>query len=532
MKAVGSSDPPRPAISFFRRLGAREVSSAWLLVGIIGWLALDNLLLWRFLNFAPPWLYGVALLALCGACLTTGRVVWRSAWPGPTAQRLALCAVVALALFLLGGEGRFFYANLDWQVRDAVLRDLVVNPWPYAYTKSGTAEVLRAPIGMFLLPALAGKAWGVRAAELILLLQNTLFLTALLGLASTLFESTRCRTIALLVFVLFSGMDIVGQVWTFLRNGIPIPDHLEAWSQGLQFSSHITQAFWVPQHALAGWAGAVLWLLWKQGRLSIGILGATLPLLALWSPLGLMGAMPLAAYAGIAALVQRKVGLRDIAMTAATLVFTAPALLYLSAAGGTVGVRSNPITVKQYLLFETVEVLPYLTIVGVLGFRSRFGRGTLPIVAACLLLFPFVQVGESLDFVMRASITALAILSILVAEALGGHAEAGAKWEAPGRAMLILCLLVGSATGMMEIRRSLANPPSPSPRCSFHGAFDQSFFGAFGKSTYLAPLGALPSAIRPVGAFAQPGVDPAYCWERPWVAPKNLIKAERRDRDR
>ena len=41
--------------------------------------------------------------------------------------RIATCFAIGFILLLLGREGRLFYANVDWQVRDAILRDMTVH---------------------------------------------------------------------------------------------------------------------------------------------------------------------------------------------------------------------------------------------------------------------------------------------------------------------------------------------------------------------------------------------------------------------
>ena len=283
---------------------AIRVDPRWLMATIFLLLGVQNLLLWRFLGFAPAWVYPVATACVAGVALflcrakTMGRA-------GPEVRTILLLGGASLLIFLLGGEGRLFYANADWQVRDAVLHDLIVNPWPFAYRQDHSLELLRAPIGMFLIPAVAGKAFGAAAADFALLIQNSLLLTLLLSLGSTLVAGARARVVTLTVIVLFSGMDIIGEMLRVSATGSTISHHLENWS-GSQFSSHITQAFWVPQHALAGWFGALLFLLWRDRRISLGQMYVMLPMLMLLSPLGLMGTLPFAAAAGIVSLVERR----------------------------------------------------------------------------------------------------------------------------------------------------------------------------------------------------------------------------------
>ncbi len=511
---------PRELIDKMARVGAREVKSGYLLTALVAFLCIDNLLLWRFLNFAPWWLYLLGIGLAVAACAAFSKIVGRWAAGGPTVCCLAVCAGVALILYLLGGQGRLFYANVDWQVRDAVLRDMTIHSWPFAYTARAVPEILRAPIGMYLVPALAGKSFGPAAADVALLAQNALLLTILLGLASSLFRSTRIRLVALAVFLAFSGMDVIGQFLMGETGGGPDSDHLEQWAS-IQFSSHITQAFWVPQHALAGWYGAVLYLLWSQRRIPVVALFVLLPLMALWSPLGLLGALPFALYAGLRTIAERGICFADAAVAVLTTGLTLPALLYLAAAGSSVGFRIFQITPNSYLLFQALEALPFLLPVALLGGRNRFGGMTLVLVGACLMIMPFWQIGENVDFMMRSSIPALAILSVQVIEALctDEYKNRGLRFFAKG--VLVATLLVGSVTGALEIRRSIINLPSPRPKCSFFGAWDQSY-SAFGKSTYLAPIWSIPSPIRPPHVTIVPAADPRRCYDRPWKAPRAL----------
>ncbi|MDX3899933.1 MAG: hypothetical protein QHC40_05410 [Sphingobium sp.] len=492
------AEPHRP-----RSLLSRTVAPGWIAAFIAGWLGTSQLLLWRFLDRAPLWAYPLGLALTAGLCVALIRGTRRDG--GPNVATLLLCLAVALILLLLGGEGRFFYANIDWQVRAAVLRDMGANPWPFVYMARGAPDVLRAPIGMFLWPALAFKAWGPRAADIALLLQNGLLVGGLLALGSTLFATRKARWIALITILAFSGLDALGRV--LFRGGLS--DHLENWAY-LQFSSTITLASWVPQHALAGWIGAVGFLSWRAGRLPLGGFLSLLPLTALWSPLGLMGALPFAALAGAQALIGRTSRWSDIAPPALATLLCIPSLLYLSAANDAVGIRIVALPPLQWGLFEALEVLVYLVPLALAARKRRFGVAPLIVAGLWLLVIPFVQIGSSTDFMMRGSITALAVLSVLVADAL----------TTPGRVRvwLTVMLLIGSVTGLFEIARALRHPPMPAVRCSFFKAWDQSF-AAFPKDSYLAPLSRMPAAVRPAEPARASAVEPAACWDGHWYHP-------------
>lgn len=499
------------------RILAIRVDPGWLLAAVFLLLGLQNLLLWRFLEFAPAWLYPVALACFAGVAMFLCRAT-TARWDGPEVRTILLLGAASLLIFLLGGEGRLFYANADWQVRDAVLHDLIVNPWPFAYRQNNSLELLRAPIGMFLVPAVAGKAFGAAAADFALLIQNSLLLTLLLSLGSTLLTTARARVVTLTVIVLFSGMDIIGEMLRSATSGGRITHHLENWS-GTQFSSHITQAFWVPQHALAGWFGALLFLLWRERRISLGQMYVMLPMLMLLSPLGVMGTIPFAAAAGIVTLIERRLRLSDFLLPAIPTLLCIPAILYLGAGAERVGIHLVYPDAADYLLFELLEVLLLIAGATVVHRSNALEMKTLVLVVCCLMIAPLVQIGEGIDFAMRASITALAILSFQVSAAFSG--ASGAK-RSPARHWLLGLLAIGSVTGTFELVRALWLQPSPRVQCSLDEAqyhvVELPRFSS--SSTYFAPVEALPDPIRPKAPALVREPSGAPCWERPWMLPR------------
>lgn len=466
----------------------------------------SNLLLWRFLNFAPTWLY---LAGMIGAAFIV-YAIWRScrAIQGPTLIQVGACALVALVVFVAGGEGRLLYSNFDWQVRDAVLRDMALNPWPFAYRQL----ILRAPIGMYLLPALAGKAWGLQAMDYALLIQNSAFLAAILSLAASLFKTFKDRALGLLVVIFFSGMDVLGRLALELRDIQPAEIeagyHIEGWAN-LQFSSHVTQAFWVPQHALPGWLGAVLFLLWSHGLLRLWVFLAPIPVLLLWSPLSTMGLLPFAAYAAFKSM--RQLSVADFVLPGLALALSVPALLYLGAAGDAVGFHGFAPSLLQYVVFQTLEVIPFLVAVWLLRNKSQ-SPAIIMITGAWLLVLPFVKIGTSVDFMMRASIPALAILSVYVVEALKTKDQRFVRYA------LIAGLLVGSVTPLLEIGRAFLLRPSPMTTCSLIGIWNrvEGLVPGGPTHTYFAPLEKIPNSIKPSFVTQVEPLQPSVCWSRRW----------------
>jgi hypothetical protein len=291
---------------------------------------------------------------------------------------------------------------------------------------------------------------------------------------------------------------------------------------GLQYSATITQAFWVPQHALAGWIGALGYMLWRTDRLPLCLYLAVLPLTALWSPLGLMGAMPFALLAGVRTIMAGRLGARDILLPALSSLLVVPSLLYMVAAGDAVGLRLQPLPPTQWLTFQAIETLPYLIPLFLARTALRLGRDTLWIIALWLAFIPIVQIGWSIDFMMRASATALALLAVMVADHLAATPDK--------RVWLIAVLAIGSLTGAKEIRRALVHPPAPEVRCSVAQAWDQSF-SDFPKGTYLAPLRDMPAPVRPESPALVPTTPLPRCWDGDWYRPRNTRPRELRRQD-
>jgi hypothetical protein len=489
-----------------------------LAAGLLGLFALDNLLLLHFLGLPLPLTVGLICVAGTGIAALCAR--FPAKLPPVPYRVFGVAFLIALGLFALGGQGRFFYANVDWQIRDAVLRDMATHPWPFAYDIDGTAYFLRAPLGTYLLPAMFGEH-----AEIALLLWNSLRLALLLTLAWHLFERSRERLVALAVFILFSGWDVVGTTFYSALGQHLSWDHLEPWNQGLQYSSNVTLAFWVPHHAIAGWTCAVVFLLWRKGLLPVGFFAASIPLVAIWSPLAIIGAVPFALLAGFDALRRRFFDLNDIAIAALCVAIALPALLYLQIDAASVGMHFLPADPLVWVLCVALEVLPFAWPLLREQGSSGVDRPVLLLILLLLLVMPLVQVGVNVDFQMRASITPLALLSLYFAQWICGFLK-----EKPVRtaaiAYAVVAITLGAATPFLELRRALVSGPSPRPLCSLIGAWHKMDNMHVPYSTYLVPVSSLPAQLRHVPVLAG-RYDPGRCWDRQWVTPEGWPSASK-----
>jgi hypothetical protein len=251
------------------------------------------------------------------------------------------------------------------------------------------------------------------------------------------------------------------------------------------------------------------------------------PLVTLWSPLSAFGLVPLAAYAGISDLLGRRLDLRDWLQPALAVGLCAPGLLFLGAGGDSVGFRFHWSGASQYILFFALEAGILLGLTLPWARSSRFGLDSWRLCFASLALAPLFQIGQSVDFAMRASIPGLSILAVLAAEALSrGSTVRRLEWRTITAACVAAALVVGAATPLLEMRRAFVFQPQPWTRCSLIGSWDGFTWNnrrppALGsKSTYLAPVASLPEFMRPEApARVAHERDSADCWSRPWQVP-------------
>lgn len=378
---------------------------------------------------------------------------------------LATCLGAAFVLCLLGGETHLFFANNDWLIRDAVLGDLVGHAWPVGYTYEGDATFLRAPLGLYLSPALVGKAFGLHAAHIALLVQNSVVFGCLFYCFASAFPTRRRALWVLGVFIVFSGWDMIGEV---LYRGPPaFGEHLEQWQGELQYSSHVTQMFWVPNHAASGWAFVAAYLFWRRERLSAASLIVVFGFCVMWSPLSMMGALPFVAMAVVTDAAKRRVTAQGVAQVALAALALAPIALYLITDSARVphGEQAlKPYFIVEYLPFLALEIVPSLVLLHL--FKpvpiGSFLRKDLPVVIAILMACPLFRLGGA-DFVMRVSIPALAILALCVADRTWFVLEERVRWPI---AKALIFLGIGAVTPFYEVARALITPTFAISSCN------------------------------------------------------------------
>jgi hypothetical protein len=392
--------------------------------------------------------------------------------------RHAILVLLISVLFLgISGVGGYGYQDTDWLKHNAILKDLIEHPWPVVYRLGGQAAPLVYYIAYYLPAALLGKFGGWLLANQVLLVWSWIGLVLAMLWFITL--NRRAAITVVLLFVIFSGLDVIGEV---VVRSIVAPirpevrailswDHIEQWSIGWQYSSNTTLLFWVPHQALAGWiaSGVLMYVILYSPQRKYSLFYFSLT--ALWSPFVTIGLIPylLAEFlledgAWLARL-KRYVSWPNLGGLGLLLVIG----LYYSAKLYQVSPLSKsdiphglslsfaPDTQAKIIGFALILVFCLLEFGLYSVFICRVKRDwnvrtkvLFATTLVCLSLIPFYRYGGVNDFVMRVSIPALFVLTVFLGRTLYSQSLNGLV-----RIILTALIILGSVTALVEFRRHI-----------------------------------------------------------------------------
>lgn len=399
--------------------------------------------------------------------------------------KLVLLFALMLLWGYLGGQTGFFYQNSDWGYRNAIYRDLITNSWPVYYPQKDTALVYY--IGHWLVPAALTKpvyalfgldaAWMFARMALWGWTALGTYLAALNLLVYLRADTGKKQGIGLLFLIFFSGMDILGALYSSRLPDLLAYDamHLEWWTNDFQFSSLTTCLFWVFNQTVGAWLATVCFLQEKDCRNYLLLGTACL----MCGPFPFVGLVIFMVVRGIVLLAQRQKGVLQSAFSPANVLvlvvvlsitasyFLANNAFGYSVLGETVAGNQtaqqtfgqNVLTSlqKDMLVFYLLDAGIYLLLL----WRQNRRSWLFYTCAVSLFIIPFFKVGQGCDFCMRVSIPAIFILMTLCARYF--IALVGTKWRDGTLAqhavtiLLAATLLIGACTPAMEIYRGICH---------------------------------------------------------------------------
>lgn len=413
-------------------------------------------------------------LVLAGREASWGAIKRNLSWLWP-----ALLLVSAWVAF--SGIGGLGLQNGDYRMHNALLKALILDPWPLRITFDGQVVSIVYYLGYYLPAAAFGKLFGWRAANAFIFAWalagvwlSFLWFGRMVGNPGHGRRSWRLVAVAL-VFCLASGMDVMGY-YCYQANPFEWGKHLEHWADVIQYTSQSALLYWVPQHTLAAWLVAGLTFACLDDVRTFRYLGLAIAASVLWSPFGMVGIAPY--LLGLLIVFLRRKQIRalleplSLCLNAASLWLAAVHLLYIS---------SNQYEFPSGLLWNLVRdrgeyastlgvfwLLEFALLAGAVAWLARaLGRNGAGVAKArwgvfawaCLVLtgLPLFKMGYSNDLVMRGSIPSLLVLWAFAARVLLDAVQRLKQWRvALPFALLVLLLLVGSYTSLSEIGRSIS----------------------------------------------------------------------------
>jgi hypothetical protein len=417
--------------------------------------------------FALMALQPLPATAVLAGCAGVGVLLaqWRPTGPCLSAPidlaQMGLCLAAGLALCLLGGEGHLFYANTDWLIRDAVLADLARGDATPVYLYDGQGYYLRAPLGMYMLPAMIGRVFGLFAAHVAQLCANAVPFGTMLYLACRM---AGARSALFLVILLgFGGLDLLGDLAARAASLQSEPmngETLEWWSDpfipgaALQYSGMITQIFWVPNHAAPGWFVAILVLLRSRKEISLALFIACCAPLVLWSPFAPVGALSFGLALAMRSSWREIISVPSLSSIAAGLCFL-PIAFYLVTGSHAIahGAQvSRDGFASIYFVFLLIEIPQAAVLLYTWRKIEAVDRATLVVALLTLCLLPLYAFGPSNDLAMRASIPALFLLAFNFARV----ASSTPRDNSALPTIIAVIVLISAETAIMQIKHALA----------------------------------------------------------------------------
>lgn len=392
-------------------------------------------------------------------------------------KTLVVLAFLSLFWCYLGGLNGFFFQSADWPWRNAIYRDIVFGKWPVIYENKSTALVYY--IAFWLIPALPAKltlaitgseklTWFVARQALWIFAAIGVFLVFLLIASLVRAKNKKQIYLLVLMFVFFSGMDILGSAATHnIHNNFNIDVmHLEWWGGDLQYSSQTTQLYWVFNQAIIPWIAVFCFLSedTPKNYLLIGtacFASGPLPfigLVVLMIARFVIGLISAIKEKSTAQHIKNAFSLQNIiVLIAAFLPFAAYYLcnLTLGSSGGSKYsyiIEPTFENIKRWILFSVVDFGVY----ALLLLRKNRKDPMFYVVGVSLLLISLFKIGDTRDFCMRVSIPALLLLFIYCANQIFTLFEN--KKDTANRVcsiVLVLALVLGAITPALEIYRGV-----------------------------------------------------------------------------
>ncbi len=415
--------------------------------------------------------FAIVVLTVISMCLNIPNHDWHITFDRTNIERFVLIGIVIALWVYFSGIGGAVYQNADQSTRNGIYEALVTSDWPIvrSYEIGGNSYIrgIMYYIGYWLPAALVGKLFGVVYGYFAQMVWAWLGIMLMYFLVCDHLKSVKVWP--LWIFMGFGGLDFLGYVLMgYHMDEIWLINRLERWNMTYQFSNMTSQLFWVFNQAVPAWLATMLILRQKENRYIVSLLG----MLLISSVFPFVGLLPFAAYlifgrkyggptGGTVFTGARKPWFRDtfswenilgggvtglisglflLGNTSSSSIAVGEVKTYLTASSIPM-VVTRKVDIFIYIIFIVLEAGVYCAAI----YRYQKKNPLFYVMMAWLLICPWIHVGVSQDFCMRASIPALVYLYLLVVETLS---TAAMRKDRLIQTLLIIFLCIGAITAV------------------------------------------------------------------------------------
>ena len=384
-------------------------------------------------------------------------------------KKFWLIAFIILIFYcLLSGIGGFTAQPAELFARDPVYRDICRYEWPVIYDLSKQNEAVKAISGInsgsaalsyyiayWFPPALISKIFSFDELGR----NMTLWFWTFLGIFLTVYNLFRyfkkTSYAILLIFIFFSGLDIVGNLihYAFLAitktKEVPsfsllFYDFIETWAAKYLYLSNITQFYRCLNQTVSGWLIVILFLQLRTNKNSLALSSLTFA----YSSWAVFGIIPVALWQAFK--INKKIRdaftIQNILVPLMILVIFGSFYIMSSGAQG----KSFYFTIKNtkdlcvYLLVVFLEIGVYILIMGKTAAKYDYYY----LILIELILFPLYSFDDNL--IMRVTIVTLFIFMIFILKFLFEE-DPALKTR---KILLSITLVIGAWTAITELNRN------------------------------------------------------------------------------
>jgi hypothetical protein len=269
-----------------------------------------------------------------------------------------------------------------------------------------------------------------------------------------LFKAVNVKTekqmwFAVLIFILFSGLDVIGD--SIIKYNQPLDIHIEWWARFIQYSSITTMLFWIFNQFIP--TALIFFLVYNERNVkNFGFLIAISLFMAPYPTAGIGVFMLMYWISLLIHCSDKKEFILNETLSVQNFIgvfwlLSLEIMFFITNSEGMSGYYPlfEHTTLRDFILFVFLEFLLYCLIIG-----KKFYKDVFFVTMVGMLLFiPFLRVDEQNNFCMRSSIPAILLLSVYCIRFL---------FENKNKYVSVILggvMLIGAFTPMIEFYRGI-----------------------------------------------------------------------------